>query len=156
MDNSERARHELLARLEQVLGPEEAATLMENLPPVPWSELATNEDMLVVKADVGVLKTDVAELKTDVGQLRTDMHHEFGAVRKDFAHLYEVLDLRYSAQASQFEQLTEGLDIRFAQQRSHMEAVVRERLDNQTKLMVFSILGGLLTTAVIAIGAAAV
>ena len=83
-------------------------------------------------------RANLADLKTEVGRLSTDMHHGFDEIRASFAHLDETLELR------------------FAQQRSHMEAVVRERLDNQTKLMVFSILGGLLTTAVIAIGAAAV
>jgi hypothetical protein len=41
----ERSRHELHVRLEEVLGPGPANTLMANLPPVPWSELATKHDL---------------------------------------------------------------------------------------------------------------
>jgi hypothetical protein len=41
----ERARHELFVRLEQVLGTQEAATLMEHLPPVGWADVATKRDL---------------------------------------------------------------------------------------------------------------
>jgi hypothetical protein len=41
----ERSRHELYLRLEAVLGPEAAATLMEHLPPVGWADVATKRDL---------------------------------------------------------------------------------------------------------------
>ena len=41
----ERARHELHRKLEEVLGPEEAATLMAHLPPVGWAYVATKHDL---------------------------------------------------------------------------------------------------------------
>ena len=41
----ERSRHQMYRRLEEVLGPEEAATLMEHLPPVGWADVATKRDL---------------------------------------------------------------------------------------------------------------
>jgi hypothetical protein len=41
----ERSRHELFLRLEQVLGPEPAQTLMEHLPPLGWADVATKHDL---------------------------------------------------------------------------------------------------------------
>ena len=41
----ERSRHELYLRLEEVLGPEAATTLMEHLPPVGWADVATKHDL---------------------------------------------------------------------------------------------------------------
>ena len=41
----ERARHVLHTRLEEILGPDEAATLMEHLPPVGWADVATKRDL---------------------------------------------------------------------------------------------------------------
>src|SRR5204863_9553527 len=41
----ERARHELFLRLEEVLGPERAETLMEMMPPVGCADVATKRDL---------------------------------------------------------------------------------------------------------------
>jgi hypothetical protein len=45
MPLDERARHELFLRLEAVLGPESAETLMELMPPVGWADVATKRDL---------------------------------------------------------------------------------------------------------------
>lgn len=144
MRDDERARRELMVRLEEVLGPDQAATLMENLPPRPWSELATKDDLDPLKADIGLLKADVVVLKVDVAGLKEDvgvLKADVGSLRAEmhagFAHLGEILDLRFAAQDAR------------------LEAFVRERIDSQTKLLVFAFVGALLTTAGIALGSAA-
>lgn len=45
MATDEGRRHQLFNRLEQVLGAEEASTLMESLPPSRWDDLATKDDV---------------------------------------------------------------------------------------------------------------
>jgi hypothetical protein len=45
MGIDERTRHQLFLRLENVLGPEEATTLMEHLPPVGWADVVTKHDL---------------------------------------------------------------------------------------------------------------
>ena len=42
----ERSRHELYRRLEEVLGPDAATTLIEHLPPVGWADVATRHDVV--------------------------------------------------------------------------------------------------------------
>jgi hypothetical protein len=46
---AERARHELLRRLEQVLGPASAETLMEMRPPLRWADVATKHDLAALE-----------------------------------------------------------------------------------------------------------
>lgn len=41
----ERKRHELHVKLEELLGSDQAATLMEHLPPVGWADVATKRDL---------------------------------------------------------------------------------------------------------------
>ena len=62
----ERARHQLFVKLEEVLGVEEATTLMETMPPVGYGELATKQDLVAMKHEI------IAELRQDISnQTRT-------------------------------------------------------------------------------------
>lgn len=45
MPVDERSRHALYLKLEEILGPQEATTLMEHLPPVGWADVATKRDL---------------------------------------------------------------------------------------------------------------
>jgi hypothetical protein len=42
---SEASRHEMHTKLEEVLGAQVAATMMEHLPPVGWADVATKHDL---------------------------------------------------------------------------------------------------------------
>jgi hypothetical protein len=58
----ERSLHELYLKLEEVLGSERAATLMEMLPPVGWADVTTKRDLEHLET---VLR---AELRADFAQ----------------------------------------------------------------------------------------
>lgn len=46
----ERSRHEMHTKLEALLGPEVAATLVGHLPPVGWADVATRRDLDLLEA----------------------------------------------------------------------------------------------------------
>ena len=68
----ERARHELHGRLDDVLGREEATTLMSLLPPVGWADVATKHDLDSLRI----------ELRAEIGQLRGEFHRDLGVLTR--------------------------------------------------------------------------
>jgi hypothetical protein len=48
----ERRRHRLFRRLEEVLGPDEAGTLMEHLPPMGWGDVARKSDIETLRLEL--------------------------------------------------------------------------------------------------------
>jgi len=65
MTIADRDRRNLYERIAQALGESEADTLMELLPPQPYPELATRQDILAMSA---TLRGEMAELRGDVAK----------------------------------------------------------------------------------------
>ena len=63
---SEGERHQLYSKLEEVLGGPEASTLMGYLPPLGWADVATKDDLRILRADMEVrfshLETKIVEV----------------------------------------------------------------------------------------------
>ena len=106
----ERSRLELHRRLEDVLGPAEADTLMAHLPPVGWADVSTKHDLDVrrtlsradldrataeLRTEIGAMGADLraemaalgTDLRSEMAALGTDLRSEIGAVRVDVANL---------------------------------------------------------------------
>ncbi len=74
MATSASARHHLFRTLESVLGDEDAATLMDHLPPGGWDEVATKTDLREVASELrGEIAELRGELKADLADLRSVM-----------------------------------------------------------------------------------
>lgn len=83
----ERERHRLHERLDEVLGPEEAATLMGHLPPVGWGDVARRGDL------------DQFESRLE-SRLEAALHREIGQVRAEMLSSHR--QLVFASVASQF------------------------------------------------------
>jgi hypothetical protein len=83
MSITDRQRLKLLRTLETVIGPEDAGTLMDHLPPVTWANEATvdhvssvgHQTATALRGEMQVLSTQLrSEMNTLVDQLRGEMN----------------------------------------------------------------------------------
>ena len=131
----EERRVALINRLIETLGEEEARTLMESLPPVPWHDLATKDD----------LKVTNKAIEASEHRLRTEMHAEFTKV---YAELHSLR----TETAAEFKTLRAETGAEFQSVRSEMAL----QFARQTRTMVFTMLGLAMPTwgAILAVGLA--
>jgi hypothetical protein len=89
MTIDERSRHELYLKLEQVLGPQPAAILMEHLPPVGWGDVATRRDLdhlaAATKRDLDHLREElISRIETSEQRLRAEFGKDLAAQTRTF------------------------------------------------------------------------
>ncbi|HEY7104883.1 MAG TPA: hypothetical protein VH986_00625 [Acidimicrobiia bacterium] len=80
MSVDERRRLELAEAAKRIFGDEAGITLMELLPPVGWADVATKQDLAVLRGDIDRLDNDFQQLRAEFGELR----NEFKDLRRDF------------------------------------------------------------------------
>jgi hypothetical protein len=64
MTVDDRTRLNLHRKLEAVLGPEEADTLMAHLPPVTWNDVATKHDLATLETSIRASISDAITTQT--------------------------------------------------------------------------------------------
>jgi hypothetical protein len=87
--DEQRTRRSLHAKLADALGDDEAALLMDYLPPVGWADVATKRDLDALKRDFDAL---TVATKRDLDALGTEQRFEMQAMRSDL-HA-EITDLK--------------------------------------------------------------
>ena len=81
MSITDRQRLKLLRTLETVIGPEDASTLMDHLPPVTWANVATVDHVSAIgdqttktlRSEMQVLST---QLRSEMSELRVELRSE--------------------------------------------------------------------------------
>lgn len=116
---TEETRHHLYRRLEEALGPEEAATLMEHLPPVGWADVATKHDLHHLEARMDQ-RFELQELRFDERLVALEVR--LMSALSDFRD-----ELRAEAVAFRDESRTESAAFReswHAEQRANQRQVI--------------------------------
>ncbi len=88
---SDHDRRELFVALEDRLGRGPAATLMELLPPFPWTDVARQSDLVAIRGEMvqlrGELKGEMAEVRGEMAELRGDVAELRGELKAEIAEL---------------------------------------------------------------------
>ncbi|HEU5149684.1 MAG TPA: hypothetical protein VFU19_04260 [Iamia sp.] len=126
MTVTEESRHRLHQALDHAIGPEEATTLMEHLPPVGWADVAT----------------------------KTDLTHLGDTLRAEMDHRFDVVDLKLAAVDQRFDDLTTAMDQRFTAIEVTL-GVIQQRLDsidNRMGQQLWQVLAFLMTFVALVVG----
>ncbi|CAN5688083.1 hypothetical protein BH20ACT1_BH20ACT1_08770 [soil metagenome] len=129
MPVDERSRHQLFNHLDDVLGPEDAATLIEHLPPVGWADVATKRDL------------DALELRID--QRFVSVDHRFDQIDQRFDQMDQSIDER-------FVWFEEKFNLRLEAVKHELIAMFHRELNAQTKVIMFGMITIVLTMASLA------
>lgn len=163
-------RHELLRKLQELLGHELAAALMESLPPDRWDHLATKADLeaFATKADLErfATKADLERFatKADLDRFATRADLERFATTADLDRFATTADLdrfatrtdvehEFALMRLELRSMSDVLGERITGEGHRLEALMRERIDVQTKQLLFSLLAAVMTTGSLAIAA---
>lgn len=79
MPVDERSRHQLYRKLDELMGPQEATTLMELLPPSGWGDVARKQDLVLLRQDVEGFRR---EWKQDLEGLRLELHADMESLAR--------------------------------------------------------------------------
>ena len=148
---TEQQRHQLFTKLEELIGIEEATTLMEHLPPVGWADVATKSDLDHHQALTTVnlarftaeLRHEISEasavLSSDITQLRTDLTGDITQLRTDLT--------------GDITQLRTDLTGDITRVRTDLELTIERGFREQTHTMVLTNLGSMVALAGVLIAA---
>ena len=117
MTTTERQRLDLHHRLDEALGPDHAATLMDSLSPIPWTELATKEDLADLRAELD-LRFDRVDLRFEQIDLRFDqIDARFDQIDARFERIdarFDQVDGRLTLIDGRFEQIDGRFEVEMA------------------------------------------
>jgi hypothetical protein len=72
--DEQKLRISLHQRLEASLGTDEAALLMDYLPPVGWADIARRSDIDTIRVEMAALRSDVrSELRAEIANLKSSL-----------------------------------------------------------------------------------
>lgn len=138
---TEERRYRLHRKLEETLGHEEAATLMEHLPPYPWDKLAMKEDVKRAAEDLR------REVTIEIRRLDEKIDTRFDSLEATTKTLHAALEAnteaRYAAleanTGTRYASLDQKTKIRFAALEANTEmrfAALEEKTETRFDALV--------------------
>ena len=134
---SEQRRHDLHQKLREVLGPDQAAALMEHLPPTGWADVST-------KADLDQL---AALTKSDVQLFALRLGARLDAVEAGLGARLDAVEAGLGARI-------EMAQLRTSEHLGRELSLVYKELASHTRTVTFACIGAVMTSSGLAFAAA--
>ena len=149
MSITDRQRLKLLRTLETVIGPEDASTLMDHLPPVTWANVATVDHVSAIgdqttktlRSEMQVLSTQLrsemselrVELRSDMTVLSNQLRNEMNQLGTELRGEMNQLGIQLRGEMNEFGiQLRSEID----QHGSRLEAAIERGFRRQILALV--------------------
>jgi hypothetical protein len=129
-----------------------ADAMMESMPPIPWTDLATKEDLADLRGDMTRLETglrrDMAgletNLRTEITALESNLRTEIGALesnlRTEIGALESNLRTEFTALAINVHTEISGLESGFGHEMVGLEGRLSKQIAESTRMVVFSMM----------------
>ena len=106
MSITDRQRLKLLRTLETVIGPEDASTLMDHLPPVTWANVATVDHVSAIgdqttktlRSEMQVLST---QLRSEMSELRVELRSDMTVLSNQLRNEMNQLGIQLRSEIDQ-------------------------------------------------------
>ena len=138
MSITDRQRLKLLRTLETVIGPEDASTLMDHLPPVTWANVATVDHVSAIgdqttktlRSEMQVLST---QLRSEMNELRVELRSDMTVLSNQLRNEMNQLGTELRSEMNQLGiQLRSEID----QHGSRLEAAIERGFRRQILALV--------------------
>ncbi|MGA0783723.1 MAG: hypothetical protein ACO3QE_08005 [Ilumatobacteraceae bacterium] len=138
MSITDRQRLKLLRTLETVIGPEDASTLMDHLPPVTWANVATVDHVSAIgdqttktlRSEMQVLST---QLRSEMSELRVELRSDMTVLSNQLRNEMNQLGTELRSEMNQLGiQLRSEID----QHGSRLEATIERGFRRQILALV--------------------
>ncbi len=147
MTLDETTRFRITNKFVGILGDEDAAKLMDAIPPLDWDRFATKDDItaatILTKAE---MELQFANFRTDVALQFADVRTEFADVRTEFADVRTEMRTGFANLRAETALQFAEVRIEFADVRTEMRtgfANLRAEFAHSMKVNTFTIIGSL-------------
>jgi len=147
MTLDETTRFRITNKFVSTLGDEDAAKLMDAIPPIDWDRFATKDDItaatILTKAE---MELQFANFRTDVALQFADVRTEFADVRTEFADVRSEMRTGFANLRAETALQFAEVRIEFADVRTEMRtgfANLRAEFAHSMKVNTFTIIGSL-------------
>jgi hypothetical protein len=110
MPADEKTRLRIRQRLIELMDEQAADAMMESMPPIPWTDLATKDDIAQLTARMGGIDTRLDNFSDSVDDRFDRVDAQFDRLNAQFGNLSDSVDTRFDTVGTRLDSLGMRMD----------------------------------------------